>query len=124
MADEPKPGAVIPKRATVIMTAAMALLSVRPLMDLKEFVVGEQVVTNARIETTMKESFARLENKIEKHLEDEVSTHRRMHDLWDSQIAASEGRCEKHSDKVEDRIQNLETYAFKAGSRRHGSSTD
>lgn len=122
MADEiPK---IPPKRAAIAMTAAMALLAIRPLMDMKEFIVGEQVVTNARIEATMKESFARLENKIDKHVEDEVTTHRRMHDLWDSQIAAAEGRCEKRSDKTEDRIQNLEVYAYKAVRHARGASTD
>lgn len=103
------------KTTKVAMATAFSLLAIRPLMDLKDFILGEQMVTNARIETTMKESFTRLELKMDKHVEDETSTHRRMHDLWDTQIAATEARCEKREDKADERILNLESFAMKTG---------
>lgn len=113
MADEVSPNNMR-KTTKAAIGFSMAMLAIGPLKDLKEFILGDQQVTNARIEQTMKESFAALDQKLTKHMDDDQIVHRRIRDLDRDDLAALEVRCEKRSDKVEQRVSNLELLAFKA----------
>lgn len=111
MDEIPKPNGM--RKTTAAAFGTLALIAAVPqLKMLKEFFMGEQIVTNERIERTMNDSFKRLESKLDRHLEDDVVTHRRMHDLWTAEVHDSMLVCEKQSDKVEGRVSNLERYAF------------
>lgn len=105
-----------------LIGVAAALAAIPQLRDLKDFILGDQKVTNERLEKTMNESFARLEQKITKHVDDDIVVHRRLRDLDREDIQLAEARCEKRSDKVDERISNLEVYAFKLTGTRKRSN--
>lgn len=101
------------KSTKAALGVSFALLAIDPLMKLKNFVMDEQVVTNARIERTLTEGFQRLEKKFDDHIVAEVDTHRRIRGLGREELAAAENRCEKSADKLEIRVLNIETALFK-----------
>lgn len=107
MADEvPKPNGMR-KTTKAAITFGSILLSIGPLKEAKQFIMGDQIVTNQRLETTMKESFASLEKKLDKHIDDDSVVHRRLRDLSREDDVALEARCEKHTDKVEARVDTI-----------------
>lgn len=108
--DESKPDNKMRFSTKAGLTLGAAFIGIPQLMQVKDFFMGEQRVTNERIETTMKESFARLENKLDKHIDDETVKHMRIRDLGREELGQAEARCEKNSDKIEARVSNLEAY--------------
>lgn len=103
-------------KAVIGVTAIFA--AIPQLRDLKDFLTGDQKVTNERLEKTMNEGFARLDQKITKHVDDDLVVHRRIRDLDREDVQSAESRCEKRSDKIDDRVSNLEVYAFKTNGAR------
>jgi len=109
----------------------VALMSVGQLKELKEFFIGDQAETIARIEMQQKESFQNLEmkqldaiakadrgfDKLEKLIRDadqeNIVRFRRMRDQSREELNQSEARLEKRSDRIESRVTNLEVFSFK-----------
>lgn len=111
------------KTSTKAFIGFAAIFAAIPqLRDLKDFIIGDQKVTNERLEKTMNEGFARLDQKITKHVDDDLVVHRRIRDLDRNDLDSVEARCEKRGDKIDERVSNLEVYAFKiTGTRKRAN---
>lgn len=100
-------------KTTAGIALVAALAAIPQLRVMKDFLMGDQKVTNERLETTMKESFLRLEAKIDRLQDEATSTHRRMRDIWHDEVVTAESRCEKLADRIDGRVSNIEGYIFR-----------